>query len=182
MQIMDSLREQRRSVYLLMVHALALGVTDGSDNIMQKPPRNINEPIIDKQRWITIFFYSIVIGAVSIGSVFVSHLTVHKTETWNPELCNNILFFTLIFSQLLHVLNMGSSNSFFKSEIVRNKYVWYAISISALIVITIYLIEPIRNVLSIYELTIYDWLISLGASIISVIIIQIGKKLKIAQQ
>lgn len=162
--------------------ALALGVTDGSDNIMQKPPRNINEPIIDKKRWITIFFYSIVIGAVSIGSVFVSHLTVHKTETWNPELCNNILFFTLIFSQLLHVLNMGSSNSFFKSEIVRNKYVWYAISISALIVITIYLIEPIRNVLSIYELTIYDWLISLGASIISVIIIQIGKKLKIAQQ
>jgi len=162
--------------------ALALGVTDGSDNIMQKPPRNINEPIIDKQRWITIFFYSIVIGAVSISSVFVSHLTVHKTETWNPELCNNILFFTLIFSQLLHVLNMGSSNSFFKSEIVRNKYVWYAISISALIVITIYLIEPIRNVLSIYELTIYDWLISLGASIVSVIIIQIGKKLKIAQQ
>jgi len=162
--------------------ALALGVTDGSDNIMQKPPRNINEPIIDKQRWITIFFYSIVIGSVSIGSVFVSHLTVHKTETWNPELCNNILFFTLIFSQLLHVLNMGSSGSFFKSEIVRNKYVWYAISISVLIVIVIYLIEPIRNVLSIYELTIYDWLISFSASIVSVIIIQIGKKLKIAQQ
>jgi hypothetical protein len=31
-------------------------------------------------------------------------------------------------------------------------------------------------------MSLYDWLISAGASIISVILIQIGKKLKIAQQ
>ncbi|MBI3519918.1 MAG: HAD-IC family P-type ATPase [Bacteroidetes bacterium] len=162
--------------------ALALGVTDGSDSIMHKPPRNINEPIIDKKRWVTIFFYSIIIGAVSIGAVFFSHLTVHNTETWNPELCNNILFFTLIFSQLLHVLNMGDGTAFFKSEIVKNKYVWYAIGASLLILFGVYIIQPVRSVLTLYEMSVYDWLISAGASIISVILIQIGKKFKIAQQ
>ncbi|MFV5703653.1 cation-translocating P-type ATPase [Flavobacterium sp. XS2P12] len=162
--------------------ALALGVTEGSPDIMQRPPRSIDAPIIDRKRWVTIFFYSIVIGASSVGAVFFSHYTVHKTETWNPELCNNILFFTLIFSQLLHVLNMSSSSSFFKSEVIRSKYVWGAIAISVIILISMYMIETMRKVLSLYEMSINDWLISIGASVVSLIVIQIGKKLKMAQQ
>ncbi|MFV5691568.1 cation-translocating P-type ATPase [Flavobacterium sp. LT1R49] len=162
--------------------ALALGVTEGSPDIMQRPPRSIDEPIIDRKRWINIFFYSIVIGASSIGAVFFSHYTVHKAETWKPELCNNILFFTLIFSQLLHVLNMGSNSSFFKSEVIRSKYVWGAIILSLIILVGIYNIEPMRKVLTLYSMSINDWFISIGASVVSLIIIQIGKKLKIAQQ
>ncbi len=162
--------------------ALALGVTEGSNAIMQRPPRNMNEPIIDKKRWIAVFFYSIIIGAVSVGAVFFSHLTVHNTEIWNPELCNNILFFSLIFSQLLHVFNMGNGTSFFNSEVFRNKYIWGAIALSVIILLGVYAIEPVRKVLSIYEMSVYDWLISIGASIVSLIIIQIGKKLKIIQQ
>ena len=163
--------------------ALALGVSEGSPDIMKSPPRNMNEPIIDRKGWGTIFFYSIVIGAVSVGAVYVSHYTVHKTELWNPELCNNILFFTLIFSQLLHVLNMGSNrSSFFKSEVFRNKYVWGSLVLSVGILLSIYAIEPARKVLSVYEMSIFDWLISIGGGIASLIFIQIGKKLNFAQQ
>lgn len=161
--------------------ALALGITEGSDAVMNRPPRDINEPIIDKKKWISIFFYSTVIGAVSISAVFFSHLTVHKTELWNPELCNNILFFTLVFSQLLHVLNMSDGTSFFRSEVMRSKYVWGAIIISIIILLGLYAIEPVRTVLSIYRMSVSDWLIISGASVLSLVIIQIGKKLKIAQ-
>lgn len=161
--------------------ALALGITEGSDAVMNRSPRDINEPMIDKKKWISIFFYSTVIGAVSISAVFFSHLTVHKTELWNPELCNNILFFTLVFSQLLHVLNMSDGTSFFRSEVMRSKYVWGAIIISIIILLGLYAIEPVRTVLSIYRMSVSDWLIISGASVLSLVIIQIGKKLKIAQ-
>lgn len=161
--------------------ALALGIAEGSDAVMNRPPRNINEPIIDKKKWISIFFYSVVIGAVSIGAVFFSHLTVHKTELWNPELCNNILFFTLVFSQLLHVLNMSDGTSFFRSEVMKSKYVWGAIIISVIILLGLYAIEPVRTVLSIYMMSVSDWLIISGASILSLVIIQIGKKTKLVQ-
>ena len=162
--------------------ALALGIIEGGSKIMDKPPRNVNEPIVDKKSWIAIFFYAIVIAVASVSAVYFSHLTVHNTETWNPQLCNNILFFTLIFSQLLHVFNMGSSSSFFSSEVFRSKHVWGAIAISTGLLLGAYAFDPIRKILSIYEMSVYDWLISIGASVISLIIIQIGKKLKIAQQ
>ncbi|MBI3136000.1 MAG: cation-translocating P-type ATPase [Bacteroidetes bacterium] len=166
-----------------MLPALALGVTAGSPDIMRRPPVTVNEPIVDRKRWITIFFYASVIGATSIGAVFLSHFTVHKTELWNPELCNNILFFTLIFSQLLHVLNMGSNSAvFFKSEVFRNTHVWGAIALSVILLMVMYVIEPVRKVLSIYEMSASDWLIILSASIVSLLIIQLGKKLKIAVQ
>ena len=77
---------------------------------------------------------------------------------------------------------MGNGKSFFNSEVFKNKYIWGAIVLSVIILLGVYAIEPVRKVLSIYEMSVYDWIISIGASIISLIIIQIGKKLKIAQQ
>ncbi|HSH67015.1 MAG TPA: cation transporting ATPase C-terminal domain-containing protein, partial [Bacteroidia bacterium] len=60
--------------------------------------------------------------------------------------------------------------------------VWGAIALSVAILIGMYAIEPVRKVLSLYEMSTNDWLISVGASVVSLIIIQIGKKLNIAQQ
>lgn len=163
--------------------ALALGVTEGNPGIMTKPPRNESAPIIDKKRWWTIIFYSIVISATSISAVLLSHYTIHKNSEWNAELCNNIIFFSLIFSQLLHVLNMGNTGtSFFKSEVFRNKYIWYSIILSLLILLVMYLIEPIRKVLSIYHMSSEDWLITIAASFASLIIIQTAKTFNLVKQ
>ena len=163
--------------------ALALGITGGNDEIMKMKPRNESEPIIDKQRWWTIIFYSLVISLTNISAVSISHLTVHKTELWNPELCNNILFFSLIFTQLLHVLNMGKSGtSFFKSEVFRSKYVWYSIVLSLMVIFGLYAIGPVREVLSVHSLSLGDWAICLSTSICSFIIIQTAKALKIVKQ
>jgi Ca2+-transporting ATPase len=163
--------------------ALALGVGEGGDEIMQKPPRKMNEPIIDRKRWNAIFFYSIVIATSSIGAVLLSHYTIHQTETWNPVLCNNIMFFTLIFSQLLHVFNMGTTGSgFFSSEIMRNKYVWLSVIFSLAALFLIHQIIPAREVLGLHEMSMADWSISLGAGLLSLLVIQTGKKLKIIRQ
>lgn len=163
--------------------ALALGVTAGSSSIMNQPPRNTGEPIIDKKRWKSIIFYAVVITLTTLGAVFISHYAVHKTETWNPELCNNILFFTLLFSQILHVFNMNATDTnFFKSEVMRNKYVWYAVVACLILLAISYQITIIREALNIFPMTKEDWTIILGMSLASLIIIQVGKKLKIAKQ
>ncbi len=163
--------------------ALALGVTAGGASIMKQPPRNTEEPIIDTQRWTAIIFYSVVITLTTLGAVLISHYTVHKTETWNPELCNNILFFTLIFSQILHVFNMNAAGSkFFTSEVIKNRYVWYAVLACLALLFISYQIEVIRRALDIFPMSKEDWMISIGMSLASLIIIQIFKTFKIVRQ
>ncbi|MFD1001713.1 cation transporting ATPase C-terminal domain-containing protein [Ohtaekwangia kribbensis] len=123
-----------------------------------------------------MIFYSIVISAAGLGAVTTSHFLLHKEEGWNPELCNNILFFTLIGSQLLHVLNMNArGTTIFKSEITRNKYVWYSILVCVAILIGCYEITPVSQALSLFPLTIFDWTIIITFSFAGLIINQLAK-------
>lgn len=161
--------------------ALALGITKGSDSVMKQLPRNSNEPILNSQRWISVFVYSSVIMACTMGSVFFSHYTIHNSESWNSDLCNNILFITLILCQLLHVFNMSTDNSksFLKTEVFKNKYVWYAMLICLLMLVAAYLIPPIAKVLSLRLPTWNDLAIMVGFSLLSLLINQILKRTKI---
>jgi P-type Ca2+ transporter type 2C len=160
--------------------ALALGVTEAAPHIMQRKPYSSEVSIIDKKRWTAIFTYSTIIAITSIGAVFFSHEILHNAEGWNSELCNNILFYTLIFSQVLHVFNMSFERGvpFHKTEVFRNKYVWYAVVSCIALAMISYWVIPVRNVL---EVTIYgwkDWAVVVTASFLSLLLIQVVKRMK----
>jgi len=159
--------------------ALALGVTIGSPGVMARQPRNPDEPIIDRVRWRRIIFYSIVLSAGTIGAVYFSHFFIHTGDEWLVQRCNNILFFTLIFSQLFHVFNMGSLDApFWRTEVIHNQYVWYALAACILIIVGLYQIEPIRTALSVAPMSVADWTVSIGAGLLAMVIIRLGKHLQ----
>lgn len=161
--------------------AIALGVSAGSSQVMNQLPRDAEEPIIDNKRWNEIIFYSVIITLTTLGAVFISHFTVHKTETWHPLLCNNILFFTLIFSQILHVFNMNAGSGLFDNEVMKNRYVWYAVLASAVFLILSYQVPVVREALDVYPMSVADWTISAGMGITSLILIQISKRFNIVR-
>lgn len=160
--------------------ALALGVTEAAPHIMQRKPYSSEVSIIDKKRWSAIFTYSAIIAVTCIGAVFASHEILHNAEGWNSELCNNILFYSLIFSQVLHVFNMSFERGvpFHKTEVFRNKYVWYAVASCIILAMMSYWIIPVRNVLLV---TIYgwkDWSVVIVASFLSLFLIQLVKRMR----
>lgn len=158
--------------------ALALGVTEAAPNIMKRKPYPSNTSIVDSQRWIAIFSYSSVITITTLAAVFTSHIWLHLGEHWNKELCNNILFYTLIFSQTLHVLNMSFEKhlSFFESEVFRNKYVWYAIAACVGLAMLSYSVPGLKKVLEVSMYGWRDWSIVLTYSFLSLLIIQLIKR------
>ena len=161
--------------------ALALGVTEGSAFIMKQQPRNPGEPIIDSKRWKSIVVYSIVISICCLGAVFTTHELMHDTEMWNPELCNNILFITLILSQLWNVFNMSVDNAipFHKSDVFRNKYVWYALAVCIVLTVGTYFIPSVEKVLSLYTPSWEDLAVMFGYSLLSLVVIQVLKRRRI---
>lgn len=162
--------------------ALALGVSEGSPFVMKHKPRNPADPLLKTKQWYAVWIYAIVISICTLGAVFISHYFLHTGNHFDPKLCNNILFFTLIFCQLFHVFNMASvKTSFFRSEVFRNRYVWYALLFSVLVLITIFFIAPAKRALNIQPLQTDDWFLVIASAALSLIVIQILKRTNIIQ-
>lgn len=157
--------------------ALALGVSKGSPLVMKLKPRNPTEPLLKTRQWYSVWIYATIISLCTLGSVFFSHYFLHTGERFDPKLCNNILFFSLIFCQLFHVFNMASAKtSFTQSEVFRNKYVWYALLLSGLIVLSILFIPTAREALNIQLLKANDWVLIIASAFLSLFVIQILKR------
>lgn len=161
--------------------ALALGVTEAAPHVMLRKPYPSQVAIIDRKRWAAIFVYSAIILGTSISAVFVSHELLHQQESWNGELCNNILFYSLICSQILHVFNMSFEKpaKFFKSEVFRNKYVWYAVIACTGLTSATYLVPVLRKVLDISMHGWQDWCIVALAAFTSLFLIQLAKRIRL---
>ncbi|MEV4884011.1 cation-transporting P-type ATPase [Chitinophaga ginsengisegetis] len=161
--------------------ALALGVSNSGGSIMQRKPYPPETLIIDRKRWTAIFVYSFVITATTLGAVATSHLIFHYNDKWNNLVYNNILFYTLIFSQLFQVLNMTFKRDipFHKTDVFRNPAIWYSIGGCIGLSLAAYWIMPVKRILGITAISQGDWCIILLYSILTVAIIRIIKKMKI---
>lgn len=155
--------------------ALALGIGRGSPEVMQHPPKEHDEPVINQQNWRDISLYGIIIA------IFVAAAYFWGSRAWNlsPELCNNIAFFSLAFAQLFHVFNMRDDDEpLLNNQVTRNKFVWIAIVFCAVVLITAYLIPGLGDILSFQTLDLREWLLIGITSICPLIVIQIWKQLR----
>ncbi len=157
--------------------ALALGVGKGTDNVMKQPPKDPSEPIIDKGSWFTTAFYGIVMAACVIGAYLVSYLVLELP----PEQCNDIAFFSLAFTQLLHVFNMRDPEEpVFNNQITRNKYIWMALALCSAVLAAAYLIPGIRSVLSFQNPGKTGWLLIAAVPLLNLLIIQLFKRVRLS--
>ncbi len=106
--------------------AFALGLGKGDDGVMQHPPRDPKEAIVDRPRWTFIGFLGLLI-TISTLSAFVIALFPLDLETGRAV---TVAFLTLALSQLWNVFNVrAATGPFWTSDVVRNGYVWGAIGV-----------------------------------------------------
>jgi Ca2+-transporting ATPase len=117
--------------------ALALGVAEGDERIMQQKPRRPDEPILPTSGWLSIAGYGLLIS-ISVLIAFWFALKVLNMET---ERAVTISFLTLAMTQLWHVFNMrGPGSRVLVNEITRSRYVWGALGLCVgLLLMAVYL-------------------------------------------
>lgn len=152
--------------------AMALGMTEGDETVMQKPPNDPQQPIMSKKRWLFVWVYAAVISGCVLAATYLgAHL--HQGTT-DEGAANNMLFFTLIFCQLLHALNMTAAKErFFHGPVIRNKYLWGAILLTMGITLLCPIVPPVAKALHLQTMPMLDWLIIGGMSLASLLIIRL---------
>jgi P-type Ca2+ transporter type 2C len=152
--------------------ALALGLGKGDHTVMDEPPKDPKAAIVSGKNWMAIVLYSLAMTMAVMVAIIYSQKITHV----NDKVLNNIAFITLAFAQLFHVFNMSSFHSkLLVNEITRNKFVWFAIFICSGLMIFIYILPQTRLVLGLVELPLEVWSVSIMASLIPLVVVQIYK-------
>lgn len=155
--------------------ALAMGVGNGSADIMNKPPRVSEEPVLTGKHCFGISAYGFIISLAVLGAIFVSstlmEMETNKTVTFS--------FVSLGFASIFHAFNMRKTGSnLFNNEITGNPYVWGAAAISlGLLAAAIYL-PGLSDALRTVPLTPGQWIYALIFGLIPVFIGQLLKLIR----
>ena len=156
--------------------ALALGVGEGDDEAMQRPPRDPSEAIVTRRHWMIIGGYGALITAAVLASLSIAlwGLDMERQEAVT------ISFLTLAFAQLWHVFNMRDAHSgFLRNEITRNLYVWGALALCVVLLLFAVYLPVVASVLSITPPSLAGWALVLGLSLVPLVVGQMLKPLGI---
>jgi Ca2+-transporting ATPase len=124
--------------------ALALGFTETGEDVLRRPPRTREEGFLDLAAWRAIGIYAAVICIVVLsGAYFAQYLLAYSTRE-----SRNLIFFTLLSSQLWHIFSLPKArSSVFNNVITNNKYVWLAILICLGLTWLVYALPSARDML-----------------------------------
>jgi P-type Ca2+ transporter type 2C len=156
--------------------ALALGMGEGDPRLMEKAPRNSEEPVMTRRHWYSMGIYGLLItSAVLIGMTFVLN-----TLGFPEERATTVSFLILAMAQLWHVFNMRENGTqILNNGVTKNKYVWFALALSLIILLAAVYIPFISNILSLTPPGLSGWLVVVTGSFAPMIISQVLKELRL---
>ncbi|MFO8089611.1 MAG: cation-transporting P-type ATPase [Desulfatiglandaceae bacterium] len=150
--------------------ALALGVGKGIPGIMQKPPRNPQEPILTGRHWVLIFGYGVFIALPVLAALWIA---LHWLKMPQGQAVT-ISFLTLGFSRLWHTFNMRDNNTgIFRNEITNNPFVWGALALCSVLLIATTLVPGLAQALRTVGPGLQGWLLVFVMSLVPLVFGQV---------
>jgi Ca2+-transporting ATPase len=132
--------------------ALALGLEKGDPNVMDRPPREPNEPIIDRIMRIGMVVQTIFITGVTLGGFFIG------LRQGGIEHARSIAFTVLSFSELVRAYTTRSEMySVFQQGIFSNKFMQYAVVASIVLLLAVIYIPFLNPIFETVPLSLVEW-------------------------
>jgi len=154
--------------------ALALGMEKGDPEIMDIPPRNPNEPILDKAMIRALVIQSISICIATIGAYIWG---MNKYGTDNLTMARTISFTTLITAELLRAYSSRSlTHSIFHIGVFSNKTMTRSTLLSFLLLLVVIYVPFLQPIFDTYTVGLADWFMIIVFSAIPLAIGELYKK------
>jgi Ca2+-transporting ATPase len=152
--------------------ALALGLEKGDPDIMERPPRPAQEPIINRSMVVGIIVQTIAITAVVLAAYYVGWV-------WNPSdlaLARTMAFVTLSASELVRAYTARSERaSLFRLGVFSNKYMQVAVLVSIVLLLAVVYVPFLRPVFDTVPLDMQAWTVVLPLLLVPGVAAEITK-------
>ena len=157
--------------------ALALGMEKGDPEIMDIPPRDPDEPILDKDMIKALVVQSIAISAATLGAYIWGMRTY---GTVNLYYARTITFATLITAELLRAYSSRSLNhSILKIGVFSNKTMVRSTLLAFALLLVVIYVPALQPIFDTFAMGLGDWSMVLLFSIIPLVF---GELYKVAKK
>ena len=113
--------------------ALALGLGPGSETVLEDPPRDPDEPIVNRQNWVDTAMLGAFLTVAILGAFLVALFWL-ELETGGAV---TVAFLTLSLGHLWNVFNLRDPRTGpILNDVSRNRYVWGAVAICLALIAT----------------------------------------------
>jgi Ca2+-transporting ATPase len=156
--------------------ALALGMGEGDPSIMERPPRDPQEPVMTRRHWLAMGGYGAVITACVLGALALALTWLGMPQ----DRAVTVSFLTLALSQLWHVFNMRDHDSdLIRNDISGNPYVWGALLLCVGLLLAAVYLPGLSDVLKVANPGGDGWALVLGISFIPLVLGQAAKQMNV---
>jgi len=152
--------------------ALALGLEEGEPDIMDRPPRPMEEPVINRQT-----AWGIVIQAIAItAATMIAFVIGLRRFPDNLAAAQTMAFATLSISELFRAYTSRSERySLFAIGPLSNKYMQWAVLASLVILLSIIYVPFLDPIFDTVPLSLSEWLVMLPLMLIPSIAAEVNK-------
>ncbi|WP_289020056.1 cation-translocating P-type ATPase [uncultured Ornithinimicrobium sp.] len=144
------------------VPALAMGVDPEIDDVMARPPRRPDRPILDRPMWARILFTGFLMGAVTLLTMdlFLPGGLIEGSESF--DMARTAGFTTLVLAQLLNALSSRSAAQSSFHRMFRNPWLWAAIGLVVVLQVVVVHVPVMQQAFTTVPLTGMQWLVCLA--------------------
>ena len=159
--------------------ALALGLEKGDPDLMDRPPRAPDEPVINREMVVGVVVQTVAITSSVLVAYWLGLNYFAAANNTDPLItAETMAFVTLVLSELFRAYTSRSERyPLFKLGVFTNKYMQYAVAFSAfLLLIVVYVPVPaIRDIFNTTPLTFQEWLVMTPLILLPAVVAEIQK-------
>ena len=149
--------------------AIALGLEPAESDIMNRKPRSSKKSLFADGLWTKIITEGLMIGALTLLAFYVGY------SNFGIEVGRTMAFVSLGMLELVHVFNIRSNKSIFKTNIFSNKYLIGAFLLGTILQVAVVVIPSLAEIFEVTNLTAKQWLYTGVISFMPIIIVEIQK-------
>jgi Ca2+-transporting ATPase len=150
--------------------AFALAMGEGERDVLERPPRGPQEPMIGRALWGGIILQS---SALAVSTFIAMALSTFWLELDHGAVVT-VTFLTLAFAQLWHAFDMRNPRApVLKNEVTRNLWLWAALALCTVLVAGPPYLAPMAHVLHLVPPTPTMWILVATMSVAPMLLIQL---------
>jgi len=143
--------------------AMALGVDQGGSGVMSRTPRPKDEPILTKQRWVTVSLSALV---MAVATTLLFHFAPgEQVAATTASVAGTMGLNTFVLFQFFNILNVRSeSRTVFTKLTFTNKYLWWSLAVVLLLQIAVTHVGFMQSLFNTQDITPGQWMVCVAVA------------------